>query len=102
MYKRAFGEETRGTLPFVYISATVNVKRKKEMERIGFISFEVHLDSAMPRATMIGEAAHIIATTKLRRKPHKGISAPLIEPIYCIHYSRLRQQRKTHYVKDKT
>ena len=82
-------------LPFVYISATANVKRKKEMDRIGFISFEVHLDSAMPRATMIGEAAHIIATTKLRRKPHKGISAPLVKPIYCIHYFRLRQQRKT-------
>jgi hypothetical protein len=54
---------------------------------MGFISLEVHFDSAMPRATIIGEAAHIIATTKLRRKPHKGIPAPPAKLIYCIHFS---------------
>jgi hypothetical protein len=80
-------------LPFVYISATVNVKRKKEIERIGLTSFEVHLDSAMPRATIIGEAAHITATTKLSKKPHKGMTAPLTKLVYCIHYFRLRQQK---------
>ena len=91
MYKRAFGEETKGMLPFVYISATAKVKRKKEMERIGFISFEVHLDRTIPRATMIGEAAHIQATTKLSKKPHKGMSSPLAKLIYCIHYFCSRQ-----------
>jgi hypothetical protein len=91
MYKRAFGEETKGMLPFVYISATVKVKTKNEMERIGLTSFEVHLDRAIRRATMIGEAAHITATTKLSKKPHKGMSSPLAKLIYCIHYFCSRQ-----------
>ena len=77
--------------PFVYISATAKVKTKNEMERIGFISFEVHLDRAIPRATIIGDAAHITAVTKLSRKPHKGMSSPLAKLIYCIHYFCSRQ-----------
>ena len=46
-------------------------ENKNDIDLMGFISFEVHFDGAMPRATIISELAHITAIRKLRRNPHK-------------------------------
>lgn len=76
--KIATGEVKGVNCPSEARKAMMNAERKKAIDLIGFISFGVHFETAIPLAAIIGDTAQSVAVIKQTIKPHKGMKASVI------------------------